>query len=91
MSETLLVALISAGSAVLGALIGGAFMLSKNKADTTQIITETCLSLIEPLQKRVNDLEVELKDWMACAEERAKQLLKVNITPAPFKSSKKKD
>lgn len=89
MSETLLVALIGVGSAVIGAVISGAFMASKNKADTTEVITKTCLSLIEPLQARVNDLEVELKDWMDCAEARAKQLIKANITPAPFKSSKR--
>jgi hypothetical protein len=90
MSEAVIIALVGGGSAVLGAVVGGAFMLSRNKAETTQIVTDTCLSLIEPLRTRIDELECELKDWMDCAEARAKQLLKVNITPAPFKSSKRK-
>ncbi len=57
MSEGIVIALIGFGAAITGGLISGFFLRRKNQAEVTQIITDTALSLIEPLKKRVACLE----------------------------------
>ena len=82
---------------VVGALIQSASQRAKIKAEvrkadaeSTEFIRQTCMGLIEPLQGRIDELEVELKDWMDCAERRAEQLRARDLVPAPFKSSNKR-
>lgn len=95
MSEGVLVALISViGGTIIGSAISAVVtsMLSKKKdeAETSKMITESVTSLIQPLNDRINDIEIEVKDWRNCAEARGRQLERANIVPAPFVSTKGK-
>jgi len=58
MTETVLVALIGfLGSAAVGSLVTWALQRRKEKVDITDQITETALSLLQPLKDRVSELE----------------------------------
>jgi hypothetical protein len=98
MEQYIVPALIGLIGVVAGALITSASQRKKIKsaasldeAAINEQIRLTCVGLIEPLQAQINDLKIELQDWKDCADARAAQLRKHDITPAPFKSSKKID
>jgi len=76
---------------IAGALISNAFQRGLNEAETNEKIRQTCVGLIEPLQNQINELKIELQDWKNCADARAAQLRRRDITPVAFKSSKKSD
>jgi regulator of replication initiation timing len=68
MSEAIIVAIVGAGAAVIGGIIGGMFSRPKTKAetdktfaDTNEQIRETVMALIDPLKKRVEELEREVR------------------------------
>ena len=97
MEQYIVPALVGLVGVIAGALIQGAFSVKKNDAEINQMITESVTNLIAPLNSRIDDqeleitdLKIDLKDWRDCAEERGNQLIKADITPAQFKSSRKK-
>lgn len=91
-----IVGLISAivGTAV-GALITGLLQrkkivseADKDCADANEQIRQTVMSLIEPLNKKVDALEKELQDWKNWALALVKQIKELGHEPVPFKSHK---
>lgn len=74
-----------------GAVITGVVQVMISKADYTQKIQETCVSLIDPLKEQIDELKVELQDWKDWASRLVEQVKGLGHDPVPFKSSKKRD
>lgn len=56
----------------------------KDCADASESYAAAARSLFEPLSKRVDDLEAELKAWKNWATRLVNQLRRHNIEPEPF-------
>ena len=90
------IAVIGVISGVAGALITGFFQrksvnaeADKDCADTNEQIRKTVMALIEPLKKRVDELEKELQDWKDWALALVKQIKDLGHEPVPFKPKKR--
>jgi phage tail tape-measure protein len=83
---------------VIGAFITGILQRKKNNAEAdkstaeaNEQIRKTVMSLIQPLENKVNDLERELQDWKNWALALVQQIKKMGCEPVPFKSHKEKE
>jgi hypothetical protein len=56
-------------------------------ADANESIAAAVKTLIEPLEKRVRDLERELAEWKNWAERLVRQVKKLGHEPVPFVES----
>jgi hypothetical protein len=103
--DTVTVAVVGLVSAVIGALITGAFQHYKNEADANEVIRKTVMELLDPLNKRItqqdskikaqddeiSNLRAQLLDWKTWAFALVEQLKSFGChEPVPFKSSKGK-
>lgn len=81
---------------IAGSLITSASQRAKAKndndktaAETNELIRQTVMSLIKPLQDRVDFLEKELADWMDWANRLVTQIEELGCDPVPFKPKRK--
>lgn len=58
-------------------------------AKTNEVIRQTVMALMKPLQDRVDDLEKELSDWMDWANRLVTQIKGLGCEPVPFKPKRK--
>jgi len=91
-------ALIGVGGVIAGALVTGFIQHKKNNADAdkstaeaNEQIRKTVMSLLQPLEDKVNELEKELQDWKDWALALVRQVKALGGDPVPFKSHKKKE
>lgn len=92
MDTDITVALIGIAGVLVGSLVSWLFQRGKNKADITKVITDTAMSLIQPLKAELEDLKREvkrlkaenadLKDW---AEALVCQIKELGKEPIAFK------
>ncbi len=97
MSDPIVTAIIGGAGVVAGALITGLLQRrkiraesEKDSADANEQIRKTVMALLDPLQKRVEQLETELDDWKNWAERLVHQVKCLGAEPVPFKERKKK-
>lgn len=93
--EIIISAIVGVVGVVVGALITSASQKYKVQAEThkteaeyNEQIRKTVMSLIEPLQKRVDELEKELADWQDWANRLVVQVKDMGCKPVPFKKNK---
>jgi hypothetical protein len=79
-TEGIWIALIGLAGVAFGSL-GLWFGRRKLKAEAAQIVTETALSLIEPLKERITALEQHAEELHAGIEKLTCQLVENGLTP----------
>jgi FtsZ-binding cell division protein ZapB len=94
MDTDITVALIGIAGVLAGALVSWFLQRGKNKADITKTITDTAMSLIQPLKAEIEDLKKEmkrlktenasLKEW---AEALCCQIKELGKEPVEFKEN----
>ena len=103
--EAVAIALIGFGGVVAGAIITGFWQrkkvaseavkseadADKSAAEANEQIRKTVMSLIQPLESKVDELEKELQDWKNWALALVQQIKKLGCEPVPFKSHKSKE
>ncbi len=94
--EIIVSAFVGLVGVVIGALITSASQKRKVKAESEKTeaeaneqIRQTVMQLINPLQKRIEELEIELRDWKNWANRLVTQIEGLGCEPVPFKSSKR--
>jgi type II secretory pathway pseudopilin PulG len=94
----IVIAIIGFLGVVVGAFVTGILQRKKNNAEAdkstaeaNEQIRKTVMSLIQPLENKVNDLERELQDWKNWALALVQQIKKMGCEPVPFKSHKEKE
>jgi hypothetical protein len=92
------IAIIGFLGVVVGALVTGLFQRKKTNAeadkdcaDANEQIRQTVMSLLEPLNVKVNMLEKELEDWKNWALALFRQVKALGGEPVQFKSHKDKE
>lgn len=91
----IIIAVIGFVGVVAGAIVTGLLQRKKSKAETDKTAAEaneqirkTVMSLIRPLEQKVDDLEKELAAWKCWALALVRQVKALGGDPVPFKEQK---